>query len=350
MKHLTWLGYAVTGIILLLLYSSQIKDSERDIDVADDPLPLKTLDEIADLLGTPDLDDIEYPDDEEPTPAQVQLGKVLYFDKRLSKHKTVSCATCHNPDIGFGDGMALGRGVMGNKVGRNAPHIYNLAWNSIFFWDGRAASLEEQALGPIEAEGEMNMPLGEVVNRLKAVPAYHKMFNEAYGENSITKENIGNAIASFERTIISKNSAFDKYLAGDEHAMSEEAVRGMQLFVGKANCIACHSGPNFTDQSFHDLGMKSADLGRKKIVDVDVMHKAFKTPGLRNVILTAPYMHDGSLGSLEDVVKFYNRGGDVASKNPLVKKLNLTEEEQRDLVAFMGALTDPVHVSVPKVP
>ena len=233
---------------------------------------------------------------------------------------------------------------------RSAPHIYNLAWNKIFFWDGRAASLEEQALGPIEAEGEMNMPLTEVVARLEAVPQYQEMFKQVYGDEGIKDETIGRAIAAFERTVISKNSAFDRYLAGAEHALSAEAKHGMQLFVGKANCIACHSGPNFTDESFHNLGMKDDDIGRAKIVKADAMHKAFKTPGLRNVALTGPYMHDGSMGSLEEVVQFYNRGGDVASPDPLVKKLELTAEEERALIAFLGALTDPVHIEHPVIP
>ncbi|NRA38223.1 MAG: hypothetical protein HRU15_08795 [Planctomycetes bacterium] len=315
-----------------------------------DPEDGKTRAEIAQLLGTPDVDDIEYPDDEEPTVAQIELGKILYFDRRLSKHQTMSCATCHNPDIGFGDGMAFGQGVMGGSEGRNAPHIYNLAWNNIFFWDGRAATLEEQALGPIQAEGEMNMPLEEVVGRIEGVVKYQELFKAAYGDNAITSDNIGRAIASFERTVVSDNSAFDRYLAGDDNALSKEAMHGMQLYVGKANCIECHSGPNLTDQSFHNLGMKSDDIGRMKVVEVEVMNKAFKTPGLRNVALTGPYMHDGSLGSLEDVVKFYNRGGDVKTQDPLMKPLGLTAEEERALIAFLGALTDPVDIAHPVVP
>ncbi len=346
-KHIT---YFTIGTLMLLLAILHIPILKVSISPAEEPRKEKSIEEITDLLGTPDLDDIEYPDDEEPTAKQIELGKMLFYDRRLSKHKTMACVTCHNPDIGTGDGVAKGRGVEGGLVGRNSPHIYNLAWNKIFFWDGRAASLEEQALGPIQAEGEMNMLLEDVEKRIGAVAGYQKLFKEAYGDNAITSENIGKAIAAFERTLISDNSAFDRYIAGDESAMSEEAKHGMQLFVGKAACIECHSGPNFTDQSFHDLGMKSDDLGRGKIIKAKSMNKAFKTPGLRNVVFTAPYMHDGSLGSLEEVVQFYNRGGDRPTDNKLVKKLNLTPQEERALVAFLGALTDPVIVKRPEIP
>lgn len=304
----------------------------------------------AEPIGTPDLDDIEYPDDEPHSAAEVELGKVLFFDNRLSVNQQQSCATCHNPDLGFGDGMAQGLGTMGGILGRNTPHIYNLAWNVTFFWDGRAGSLEEQALGPIEAAGEMNMPLDQLIPRLEAVEYYQKAFKSVYG-NGITKENIGKAIAAFERTLVSINSPFDQYLAGNQEAMRPEAVRGMKLFDGKANCTKCHDGPNFTDNSFHDIGVKGSDPGREKISGDASQRRAFKTPGLRNVIFTAPYMHDGSEGSLEDVVRFYNRGGDrKEGLSNLIEPLNLTEQEIADIVAFMGALTDAIIVERPKVP
>lgn len=299
-------------------------------------------------LGVPDRDMIEYPDFDPHSPEEIELGKYLYFDTRLSKNNNISCATCHNPDLGFSDGLGTGLGTDGNKLGRNAPHLYNLAWNTVFMWDGRAGSLEEQALGPIEADVEMSMPLPTLLDRLRDVSLYKELFNKVYPDTGITKENIGKAIAAFERTLISDNSAFDKYMKGDSTAMSPAAIRGLELFKGKANCTECHSGPNFTDESFHRLGLSSEDVGRGKFAKGDVMRGAFKTPGLRNVILTAPYMHNGSIGTLEEVVEFYNRGGDV--KPNALKPLGLTAQEVLDIVAFMGALTDPVHIERPEFP
>mgnify|MGYP005984867629 CR=1 FL=1 len=302
-------------------------------------------------LGTPDRDDIEYPDDDAPSQQEVELGKILFFDTRLSINNKQSCATCHNPDLGFGDGVAAGSGTMGGPLGRNTPHIYNLAWSSIFMWDGRKASLESQALGPIEAPGEMNMPLDTLLPKLNAVPFYQQQFKAIYGSSTITRENLGKAIAAFERTIISDNSAFDKYIAGDKDAMSAAAIRGLALFETKANCVKCHDGANFTDDSFHNIGIKGSDVGRDAIMQSPGMKGAFKTPGLRNTLLTSPYMHDGSLASLEEVIRFYNKGGDNAQgRSKLIEPLQLTEIEIQELVAFLGALTDPVVIERPSIP
>lgn len=301
-------------------------------------------------LGTPDRDDIEYPNDEPHSDAEIELGKVLFFDTRLSEKKTQSCATCHNPELGFGDGLQFSLGDAGAAVGRNTPHIYNLAWNSIFFWDGRAPTLEAQALGPIEAAGEMNLAMDVAIARLEAVPYYQNKFNEIYG-TGVTKEGIGSAIAAFERTLISDNSPFDQYKAGNKSAMGPAAIRGLALFEGKANCVKCHDGPNFTDESFHNIGVDDDDPGRAPIAGDNSLHKAHKTPGLRNVIFTAPYMHNGSEESLEEVIQFYNRGGDRKEGiSNLIVPLNLSDAEVRDLVAFLGALTDPVIVHRPEIP
>src|ERR1043166_121062 len=251
-------------------------------------------------LGVPDPATIPYPNDEPPSPAEITLGKALFFDKRLSVNNKTSCATCHDPNHGFSDGVPLGKGTMGNSLGRHTPHLYNLAWGTSFFWDGRAKSLEEQALGPIEAAGEMNMAFDKLADRLKAIPFYVQSFEKVYPKSKITKENIGKAIAAFERTIISNNSPFDRYMKGDKSAMTPAAVQGMQLFVGKAGCANCHDGPNFTDESFYNIGVGGKDKGRAAIAKDEALLGAFKTPGLRNVALTAPYMHDGSLKTLKE--------------------------------------------------
>ena len=304
-------------------------------------------------FGTPDKDDIEYPDDDEPSPGEITLGKVLFFDTRLSSNQKQSCATCHNPDLGFGDGLAGSLGTMGGTVARNTPHIYNLAWSSTFFWDGRSSTLEEQALGPISAEGEMNLPLDQVVPRLQQVGFYKSEFIKVYGEEGITLNNVARAIASFERSIISDNAPYDQYIAGNTNAMSPSAIRGLALFSGKGNCADCHDGANFTDDSFHNIGISpvTTDMGRAAIDPSSNLKGAFKTPGLRNVTLTSPYMHDGSEATLEAVIRYYNEGGKHKEHlSKLIKPLRLSESEIADLIAFMGALTDPVIVERPSIP
>lgn len=305
-------------------------------------------------IKTPDRFDIEYPDDEAPSAEQVALGKVLFFDKRLSGKQNMSCASCHNPDLGFGDGFTKGVGSNGTRLGRNTPHLYNLAWNTLFFWDGRAASLEEQALGPIQSDVEMNLKLPDLIERLRAVPYYQKHFAEAYPDQNpaVNETTIGHAIASFERTLISDNAPFDRFMAGDGGAMSEEARRGMALFLGKARCINCHNGPNFTDNGFHNIGVSPGeDLGRAVVQKGATTEGAFKTPGLRNVLLTGPYMHDGSIGSLEAVVRHYIDAPKQNQKlSPQMEPIELTHLEILDLVAFMGALTDPIEVTPATVP
>ncbi|MBV1878283.1 MAG: c-type cytochrome [Pseudomonadales bacterium] len=302
-------------------------------------------------LTTPELDEIEYPEDEPPTIEEINLGKTLFFDKRLSANQTQSCATCHNPDLGFGDGMAKGIGSEGNSLSRNTPHIYNLAWAAVFFWDGRSASLEDQALGPIQAEGEMNMPIEDLLPRLQQVPFYQQQFKAIYGSATIGADEIARAIAAFERSIVSSNSAFDRYIAGNKAAMGPASIRGMQLFEGKAKCTQCHDGANFTDDSFHNIGLGIEDEGRQKITHNKRMAGAFKTPGLRNSSLTAPYFHDGSVTTLEEVIRFYNKGGNThQNKDQLIQPLNLTDQEIMDLVAFLGALTSEVTVDRPTIP
>jgi cytochrome c peroxidase len=307
--------------------------------------------EAAEALGTPDPQTIEYPAGQPPSPLEIELGKTLYFDPRLSFNHSQSCATCHNPDLGFSDGMAKGLGAKGSHVGRNAPHIVNLAWGSIFFWDGRAATLEEQALGPIKADGEMNLPLDSVAPRLSKAAYYRRTFDKVYGKGGLQIDNVAKALAAFERSLIVRNTPYDRYLAGDKLAMSPNAVAGLEVFQKKGRCTECHSGPNFTDDSFHNIGVNDPDSGRARILAGPGMLGAYKTPGLRNVLYSAPYMHDGSEKSLEDVVRFYNRGGDKKEGlDKLIVPLNLTEQEIQNLVAFMGSINEPLVVQTPRIP
>jgi cytochrome c peroxidase len=297
--------------------------------------------------------EVVYPDDNKYSDAKRELGKKLYFDPRLSRSEVMSCATCHNPSFGWGDNLPKGIGDFHKQLGRKTPTIQNIAWDELFFWDGRAASLEEQALGPIASKAEMGMPLPQMVETLKGIKGYEKEFKTAFpdsSDNPITEENVSKAIANFERTVISGESPFDKWVKGDEKAISDSAKNGFLVFNEKGNCVACHSGWSFSDSSFHDIGLKTDDVGRAKELDLKAMQHAFKTVGLRNIELRGPYMHDGSLKTLMDVVNHYDHSfvkRDSLSQE--IRPLKLTESEKTDLVAFMKSLTskdDPVSLPI----
>ena len=291
------------------------------------------------------------PADNPQTPAKVELGRKLFFDPRLSGNNWISCATCHNPALGFSDGLPrmLG-GTAAKEGGRNSPTIINSAYNELQFWDGRAATLEEQALGPIQNPDEMHETIENVVRKLNGIPEYVASFKEVFGTN-VTSDGIAKAIAAFERTITFANSPFDKYLLGDENAMSEAAKRGMKLFSGKAECILCHNGPNFTDNKFHNIGTPSdgplkEDSGRYNVTKNEADKGAFKTPTLRNITDTSPYMHNGFFPTLFEAVQFYNGGGGRDEhKSARIHALNLTGQEVNDLIEFMKSLTgERVHI------
>ncbi len=288
-----------------------------------------------------------YPEDNKPTAERVALGKQLFFDPRLSRNGNMSCASCHSPMFGWSDGLPTARGHNGMLLGRASPTVINTAYNSIQMWDGRKKDLEDQAIGPMEASVEMNTDFNQMFQFLNNSKGYKAAFEKAYPGEGITKESIARAIASYERTIISNDSPFDRWIKGDEKAMTEQQVRGFKIFKdpAKGNCAICHSAPNFTDDGFHNLGLASsagedADPGRFAHKPIKILKGAFKTPTLRDVSLTAPYFHDGSAKTLMDVVEHYAMGGIVKEHlSPNVRKLDLTRQDKEDLVAFMEALT-----------
>jgi cytochrome c peroxidase len=298
-----------------------------------------------------------------PTPAtninyrsKIELGKQLYFDGRLSKNNAISCAFCHNPGTGFADSRQTSIGVDGGIGGRQSPTVYNTAFNHFQFWDGRARSLEEQAIGPIHNSVEMAETHEHVVAKLGKIKGYQKQFRAVFGTD-VNLQSIAEALAAYERTVLSTNSAFDKYMLGDQKAMDEAAVRGLTLYKGKARCILCHNGANFTDNQFHNLGVPQVgpmkeDLGRFSVTRAEKDKGAFKTPTLRSITETAPYMHDGAFKTLEEVVEFMDQGGgNNPHLSPLVKPLSLTTEEKADLVAFLKALTGEVtKFTMPQLP
>jgi len=302
------------------------------------------------------LSSVPVPPDNLLTDAKVKLGRQLYFDKRLSADNTVSCATCHVPEKGWANHGATDTGIKGQVGGRNSGSIIDSAYMKVQFWDGRAPTLEAQAVGPIANPIEMGETLENVVNKLNAIPGYKAQFQNVFGTDA-TADAIGKAIAAFERTIVSGPSPYDRYLQGEPEAMTPSAVRGLNIFNGKGHCSACHSGPAFSDGGYHNLGVgyvkgKFKDEGRYAVTKAAKDLGAFKTPGMRNVEQTYPYLHDGSEKTLEDVVELYSRGG---VPNPhldrLMLPLNLTKTEKKDLVAYLKSLTGPVaEVKEPKLP
>ncbi len=308
-----------------------------------------------------------------PTKAKIELGRQLYFDKRLSVDNTISCASCHDPASGWAAPTQFGVGVGEQTGDRNSPVSYNRILSTLQFWDGRAGSLEEQAVGPIENPIEMGNTHENAVKTIKSIPGYALQFKAVFGDEGVTIDNIGKAIATFERMVATGPSPFDyqerlkpfkKFTEEDfeddpdlkdlyEEAladakaqpMSESALRGQELFFGKrVNCAACHVGANLTDEKYHNLGAgmdkKKPSWGRYEVTKKEEDKGAFKTPTIRNVSQSAPYMHDGSLNTLMEVVEYYNKGG---IPNPWlskeIKQLNLTQQEKEDLVAFMEACT-----------
>lgn len=272
---------------------------------------------------------------------KVALGQKLFFDKRLSRDESLACASCHDPAHGFTDARPQAVGVFGRRGSRRVPSLINRGYGASFFWDGRVRTLEEQVLQPIVNPLEMDLPLEEALARLR--PEVN------------TVEELSHALASYVRTILSGDSPYDRYVAGDRAALNAIELEGLRLFRGKANCVACHLGPNLTDELFHNTGIgfrdgSFADPGRFRVTQNPRDRGAFKTPTLRGIAERAPYMHDGSLATLEDVIEHYDRGG-IANPHldEEIRPLHLTAPEKRALAAFLGALTGPVRHGAPGV-
>lgn len=287
---------------------------------------------------------VQFPKDNPWSAEKAELGRILYFDPRLSGDNTVSCASCHMPSKGFGDGRPVSTGIRGQKGGRNAPTVINRAYSGAQFWDGRAPSLEEQAKGPIANPIEMGQTHEAMTRSLQNIEGYRKLFKQVFGTETVTIDDTAKAIATFERTVLSGNSPYDRYKAGDKKAMSPAQVRGMTVFFDKGKCDVCHEGVNFTLNMYANLGVginkPEPDLGRFVVTKNPADWGAFKTPTLRDIEHTGPYMHDGSIETLEEVVEYYDRGG-TPNKNldARMKPLHLTAQEKSDLVAFLKALS-----------
>jgi cytochrome c peroxidase len=322
------------------------------------------------------LPPVPVPEDNPLTPEKVALGRRLFFDARLSADGSLACVSCHLPDQGWTTNTPLSPAYPTHMERRNSQTLINVAYNQALLWDGRAGTLEKQALGPIQNPLHMNQNLDLLIEKLNSIPDYAERFHKVFG-TSVTPEGLGKALAAFERTLVTGHAPFDRYMEGDLQAMSESAVRGLELFTGKARCILCHHGPNFTDSQFHNLGVPDVpllahplvqaalrfdakrmhiqeyaqvreDLGRYLVTKQEQDKGAFKTPTLRNVAQRDPYMHNGAFQSLEEIIDFYNRGGGtVLGKSPLIQPLELSTQEKGDLLVFLQALTGELPIMTP---
>jgi len=288
------------------------------------------------------LPEVTHPTDNPTTSEKVALGKALFFDPRLSRTDKVSCASCHDPAKGFSNGERVATGVDGQRGTRSAPSLINVGYARSQFWDGRAGTLEEQALAPLQDAKEMDMRLEALVRKLNGIADYRRLFQAAFGGEA-TGPRIGQAIAAFERTIVSRETPFDRYLKGDRQALPPAALRGLKLFYGQARCFVCHQGPNFTDDDFHNIGIIDEgrpDPGRRGVTGKAADQGKFKTPSLREIGRTAPYMHNGRFKTLAEVVGHYNFGGvtDAANdhRDEKLSVLYLNEDQVNDLVAFLA--------------
>lgn len=324
------------------------------------------------------LGPVPIPADNPMTPEKIELGRMLYFDPRLAGDSSLSCAKCHDPAKGFSNGLQMSDAYPGTKHWRHVPTVLNAAYLRHQFWDGRADSLEAQAIGPIAAPIEMNQNYTHLVEKLSGIPWYRDQFKKVF-KSDVNMDNLAKAIAAFERTIVSKPGPVDKFLSGDKTALTDYQKKGMDLFTGKANCIACHHGAALSDGEFHTTGVPeieelktetdriatrhffatdqkypnprrvNADYGREFITKSQSDRGRFKTPSLRELVHTAPYMHNGAFETLDDVIEFYmNGGGDHPNKDPLLRPFELTDQEFDQLREFLEALSSPSIVKIEK--
>jgi cytochrome c peroxidase len=295
-----------------------------------------------------------FPDDDRYSKAKAELGRTLFFDPILSGSGSRSCASCHQPGLSWGDGLPRAIGEGQKPLSLRAPTLLNIAWIPVLGWDGKFPNLEAVTFAPLTSPTNMNGNEAKLIAALSVIPGYRTAFANAFPDGAVSRPHIEQAIATFERTIVSPPAPFDRWVAGDEQAVSAAAKRGFAIFNGKGRCAECHSGWNFTDGAFYDIGdAKDDDIGRGRIFPTSQkLQHAFKTPSLRDVAHRAPYMHDGSVATLADVIDLYDRGGvDRPSRSELIGPLHLSAEEKADLIAFLHTLTsDPAPFAVPELP
>ncbi len=307
--------------------------------------PIQLKDEPFDVRVPVGFPPVEFPADNEPTKLRVEMGRRLFYDNRLSSDETMNCGSCHVLSAAFTDGRTTSEGLHGISGKRNAPTLVNLAWMKRFMMEGGVPTLETQALAPLHDSAEMGSNMMRAVEKLNRDPYMIALGRAAYGRDSIDPFIITRALACFQRTLMSGDSRYDRYVRLDKKdQMNASEIRGMDLFFSaRTQCSSCHSGVFFTDMDYHNIALQEEylDEGKARATHLDKDVGRFKTPTLRNIQLTAPYMHDGSMRSLEEVISFYNKGGNAhRNKDRRINTLELTVEEQNDLIAFLTTLTD----------
>ena len=339
---MTWKASGIVILGLLLLWSGMLISRNAPVAATAD----------REIYRRPD--GVPHPETNPYSAAKSELGRTLFFDPILSGSHARSCASCHNPGLSWGDGLPRALGENQAVLPLRSPTLIAVAWMPRLGWDGKFRDIESVAFGPITSKVNMNLPESEAIARLAAIPGYVRAFTAAFGETDITRRKIELALATYERSIVPSASPFDRWIEGDVTAIGAAAKRGFEIFAGKARCTGCHSGFAFSDGSFHDIGTaKDADIGRGRYFPNSVpLRHAFKTPTLRDVTRRAPYMHDGSVPTLEAVIDLYDRGGiDRPSRSKLIFPLGLSNNEKSDLIAFLGTLTgEPAPVPVPNFP
>ncbi len=326
--------FALPGFVI-----AQDEEADKAFQIAVEKFLAIDLRQAEQQRGLPDitpLTDSEY--------LRVDLGRKLFFDPILSSDGSTSCATCHKPEYGFSTPEAIPAGVAGSVGRRHPPSLVNRRWGTAHFWDGRSTTLEDQALQPIESEHELASSVDDAIARIAAHEEYPGLFQQAF-DAAVNRENLALAIASFERELVSSDSPIDRFVtASGEGVLTRSQRQGLWIYESKGGCWQCHSGPNYSDEKFHNTGvswgLEPLDLGQFEITNNEEHRGLFKTPTLRDVALSGPYMHDGSIATLAEVVEFYSKGG---NKNPnldkRIKPLNLSDQEKADLVEFLKALT-----------
>jgi len=328
-----WIG-ALTVLFSATLCAGSSLASERDADHS-----------VATQFIRPD--EIPYPAYNPPSEAKIELGRRLFFERRLSGADSLSCATCHVPAFAWTDRRPLSRGETGAPLARRTPPLQDVAWNQMFARDGRIETLEGFVLGPVRHPKEMNQDLTRLPGELTAVADYVALHERAFGGGVVTLDGIALSLGAYVRTLRSTTAPFDRWIGGDETALSPAAKDGFALFTGKAGCADCHGGWRFTDQGFHDIGSDTNDRGRGNLLPDDIaMQFAFKTPSLRNVAIRPPYMHDGSLGTLAAVLDHYQSGPRPRpSLSPRIRTLDLSAQEKVNVIKFLKSLTDDMRMN-----
>ncbi len=276
-----------------------------------------------------------------PSPAMVELGKTLFFEPRLSGSTQISCASCHIPSLSWADGREKSLGHEGQLNKRNSPSLHNVWFYKKLFWDGRSHSLEDQAFAPINSESEMHGDMRELPRNLRRIKGYAPLFERAYGDPGIDPDRIAGALAAFQRTIVSRKSRFDEFLEGNTKSLSNSELRGLHIFRTKAQCMNCHHGALFSDNSFHNNGFAGTDPGLYNLTHAETDRGKMKTPSLRDVMNTRPWMHDGKQDELLGIINTYNKAEAIIGRDPLIQPLRLSKSERLDLLAFLTSISSP---------